>query len=254
MTDYTYVGAELELFARAVRWKEYLYRQISPFLGADVLEVGAGIGGTTKVLCRREHARWLCLEPDGGLAEQLRRSLDAGELPACCQAVVGTLEAVAQLPPFDTLLYVDVLEHIEDDRGELERAAPCLKPGGYLVVLAPAHQFLYTPFDRAIGHFRRYSRGSLSALDPRGLELARLRYLDSAGLLASFGNRLLLKQALPTPRQIAFWDNWLVRFSRSLDPLTAFRVGKSVLAAWKKPPEPIAPRSTRPIAQSQPAG
>jgi SAM-dependent methyltransferase len=235
MNDYTYIGSELELFARAARWKDYLYRQMAPFLGADVLEVGAGIGGTTKVLCRREHTRWLCLEPDGQLAEQLCRALESGDLPACCRAVVGTLDAVTDHPPFDTLLYVDVLEHIEHDRSEVARAAPNLKPGGHLVILAPAHQFLYTPFDKAIGHFRRYSRRSMSALEPPGLELSQLRYLDSAGMLASLGNRLLLKQSLPTPRQIAFWDNWLVPISTALDPITGFRIGKSVMGVWQKP-------------------
>jgi SAM-dependent methyltransferase len=252
MNDYTYVGSELELFSRAARWKAYLYQQMAPFLGADVLEVGAGIGGTTKVLCRREHSRWLCLEPDGRLAEQLCGALEARELPACCQALVGTLEAVAvaKQPPFDTLLYVDVLEHIEHDRGELAQAGGHLKPGGHLIVLAPAHQFLYTPFDKAIGHFRRYSRRSLSALQPPGLQLSQLRYLDSAGMLASLGNRLLLKQSLPTPRQIAVWDNWLVPISTVLDPITGFRIGKSVLAVWRKPHEDRFKDCGRPVAQS----
>jgi 2-polyprenyl-3-methyl-5-hydroxy-6-metoxy-1,4-benzoquinol methylase len=236
MNDYTYVGSELDLFAGALRWKEYLYRQIAPFLGADVLEVGAGIGGTTKILCRKEHARWICLEPDRQLAERLFLALDAGELPACCQALVGTLDAVRQLPPFDTLLYIDVLEHIEDDRGEMARVGRHLAPGGHLVVLSPAHPFLYTPFDRAIGHFRRYTRRTLADLNPPSLELSRLRYLDSAGMLASLGNRLLLKQSLPTPTQIAFWDNWLVPLSIALDPIARFRLGKSVLGVWRKPP------------------
>jgi SAM-dependent methyltransferase len=236
LSDFKYIGSELERFTAAWRWKGYLHRQIAPYLGPTVLEVGAGIGGTTKAFCRDSHHRWVCLEPDRILIEQLTQAIAARELPSCCQPVIGTLNDVRDLQPFDTLLYIDVLEHIENDRGELAQASCCLKPGGHLVVLSPAHPFLYTPFDRAIGHYRRYTRESLLAVSPPGMEITRVRYLDSAGMLASLANRLVLKQSMPAPSQIAFWDKFLVRFSTVLDPLLGFRVGKSILGIWRKPP------------------
>src|SRR5262249_30583866 len=133
------------------------------------------------------------------------------------------------------ILYLDVLEHIVDDRGELARAARRLAPNGRLVVLAPAHPWLYTPFDRAIGHHRRYTRASLRALAPDGVRELLLRYLDAAGLAASLGNRLVLRSAQPTSRQIRTWDRWLVPCSRWLDRATFGRIGKSVLGVWRKP-------------------
>jgi SAM-dependent methyltransferase len=234
MSDYCYIGSELELFSTATVWKSYFRRQMEPFLGAEVLEVGAGMGGTTKLLCRpRQHA-WTCLEPDAELARSLSLAIERGELPGNCQVVVGTLEQVPLSSVFDTLIYIDVLEHIEDDRGELERAATHLKPGGYLVVLAPAHPWLFSEFDRVIGHFRRYTRSSLRALTPPGLVPVRSVYLDSIGLLASLGNRFLLKHSMPGPGQIAFWDKVLVRFSRLVDPLLFYSLGKSVLSVWQR--------------------
>ena len=235
MSEYTYVGSELDLFAAATVWKSYLRRRITPYLGDEVLEVGAGVGGTTKLFCTGSHSRWVCLEPDPSLADRLEHAIRAGEVPACCQVVVGTLQDAAGLPPFDSLIYIDVLEHIEDDRGELARAAPLLKPGGHVVVLSPAHNWLYSPFDKAIGHYRRYSKRALKALTPEGLELARLDYLDSVGLLASLGNRLFLRSAMPNARQVAFWDNYLVRMSKVLDPLLVGSLGKSVLGIWRRP-------------------
>lgn len=178
--------------------------------------------------------RWVCLEPDQALAAELTRAVQDRELPACCQTVNGTLDAVEGLAPFDALLYIDVLEHIEDDRGELARASRHLKPGGYLVAVCPAHPYLFSPFDRSLGHFRRYTRDSLLALTPTSLDVATIRYLDCVGMLASLGNRLLLKQAMPRPRQIAFWDKRLVPISMVLDPLLGFRIGKSILAVWTK--------------------
>jgi SAM-dependent methyltransferase len=226
MSQYTYEGSELDLFADARVWKSNLRRQLAPFLGPEVLEVGAGFGGTTRFLCKGNHRRWVCLEPDDALASRLAASIAEGSLPSCCQVSVGT---TADLPDdsFDTILYIDVVEHIEHDAEELARAAALLKPGGHLAVLSPAHQWLYTPFD--------HSKRSLAALSPPGLDRVRLRYLDTAGLLASLGNRLVLNSAMPSPRQIAFWDRYLVRASHILDPLLNYQLGKSVLGIWKRP-------------------
>ena len=234
MTTFAYVGGELDLFAAATRWKSYFRSHLQPYLGSEVLEVGAGLGGTTRLLCRGRERRWVCLEPDAALAERLAQSIRAGEVPASCEVMVGTLEQIALRDDFDTLLYIDVLEHIPDDRAELARAAECLRPGGHVIALSPAHQWLYTPFDQAIGHCRRYTKKTLQALTPEELEIVRLIYLDSVGLLASLGNRLVLKSAMPTARQIAVWDRFLVRLSRVVDPILAYSVGKSVVGVWRK--------------------
>src|SRR5262249_19702357 len=94
--------------------------------------------------------------------------------------------------------------------------------------------WLFTPFDAAIGHFRRYAKGTLRAAAPAGLPLVRLAYLDAAGMLASLGNRLVLRSAVPTPAQIAVWDRFLVPFSRWIDPMVGYSIGKSVLAVGTK--------------------
>jgi SAM-dependent methyltransferase len=235
MNETTYVGTELELFSEAKVWKSYLGRQIAPDLGDEVLEVGAGLGGTTRRFCNRAHTRWVCLEPDPALAGQITQSIASGDLPACCRVEVGTTASLGGLGAFDTILYIDVLEHIEDDRGELERAARLLKPGGRIVALSPAHQWLFTPFDQAIGHYRRYSKRTFAAIGPAGLDRVRLVYLDSIGLFASLANKLLLHQSMPNPKQIAFWDRVLVRMSTAVDPLIGRSLGKSVLAVWQRP-------------------
>ena len=230
-----YVGSELDLFASAVHWKEYFRRQIVPYLGDQVLEVGAGLGGTTQVLCRERHERWVCLEPDPQLADRLRREVAEKRLPDFCEVIVGTLNDQLLEDRFDSILYIDVLEHIETDKQEMIQAAQRLKPGGYVIALSPAHQWLFTPFDRSIGHCRRYSQASFKAITPPGMQVAWIGYLDSIGFFASLTNKLLLKQAMPTPRQIAFWDRVLVRCSEWIDPCLRYGAGKSVLAIWQKP-------------------
>jgi len=232
--SFAYVGSELELFAKATNWKSYFAARVRPHLGAEVLEVGAGFGGTTKILCTGSHQRWVCLEPDPQLTAALQAAVGTGDLPACCQGKVGTLADLDAGDCYDAILYMDVLEHIEDDRAEVERAAAHLKPGGKLIVLAPAHQWLFSPFDQSIGHFRRYDKQRLRAITPAALRLVQLRYLDSVGLLASAGNRFILGSGMPNARQIWVWDRLMVPVSRLLDPLLLGTLGKSVLGIWQK--------------------
>ena len=220
-------------FADAVRWPATT-RSHCGRSRAGGARVGAGSRGTTQVLCAGAQRRWLCLEPDADLVARIDERRRAGELPACCESRVGTLSAMARTERFDTVLYVDVLEHIEDDRGELAQAALLLNPGGHLIVLAPAHTWLWSPFDVAVGHHRRYTRASLLALGPDRTRVVSARYLDAVGLLASLGNRWVLRSALPTAAQIRAWDRFMVPLSRIVDPLLGYAAGKTVVAVWQR--------------------
>jgi 2-polyprenyl-3-methyl-5-hydroxy-6-metoxy-1,4-benzoquinol methylase len=222
----SYPGTELELFATARHWKSYVAASLAPYVRGRVLDVGAGIGGNIRYLCNPAVTRWIALEPDPKLADKL---LDSAE----CLVVNGTIAAIPDTARFDTILYMDVLEHIADDRREVEQAARLLAPGGCIVILAPAHQFLFSPFDAAIGHHRRYGLKALRALAPENVRTEMCRLMDSVGFFASLANRLLLRQSDPTHRQIAIWDRLMVRASRVLDPLAFFRIGKSALLVWR---------------------
>ena len=230
MTQLPYVGTELEIFSRAVNWKRYWADRIHPYVHGAVLEVGAGIGVNTPFLKNAKCSNWLCLEPDAALARELRTRCEA----LGCDVRVGTLEDVPESLRFDTILYIDVLEHIADDRAELQRATGLLPPGGHLVVISPAHQWLFTPFDAAIGHHRRYSRRTLAQAAPPALELVRIDYLDTVGVLLSLGNRVALRQSMPTQGQVLLWDRVAVPASRRLDWILGYRAGKSVLGVWRR--------------------
>jgi SAM-dependent methyltransferase len=236
LLPYNYAGGELTLFEKAVHWKSYFQSRLRRWVRGHVLEVGAGLGGTTRVLCDGRQESWTALEPDGELLAQLRLRQEHQPYPIPVEPVQGSAGDLLGRR-FDCVLYIDVLEHIEDDAGELRRATELLAPGGAVVVLSPAHQWLYTPFDKAIGHYRRYTRADLRALTPPTVRLEKLFYLDSVGLLASLANRLLLKQSMPTAGQIRTWDRFFVPLSRRLDPLLAYRAGKSVVGVWRRPSE-----------------
>ena len=164
MTDFAYVGSELDLFAGAKRWKSYVRYHLRPYLTGDVLEVGAGIGAATSALNDGTPQRWVCLEPDESLAQRIKPGLP--QTLANCEVVVGSLSDLEPQERFDAILYMDVLEHIESDGAEVASAAGRLKPNGVLAILAPALPWLFTPFDEAIGHYRRYTKDSLRSIAP----------------------------------------------------------------------------------------
>lgn len=229
----SYIGNELDLFAHASNWRDYWCQEVRGFLGGRVLEVGAGIGSATWALCDGEVDRWVALEPDPVLAERLREGA-AARGKTLVETICGTIDAVPAGETFSAVLYIDVLEHIADDGAELHKACNRLEPGGHLIVLVPAHPFLFSEFDRAIGHFRRYDRAGLRSLRPAGCREVFIRYLDSVGLCASLGNRLLLHKPNPTTAQIALWDGRMVPVSRMLDPLLGHSLGKTLLAVWQR--------------------
>lgn len=219
-----YIGHELELFAHATNWKRYWQSKLAPYVKGRVLEVGGGMGANTPFFVTADALT--VLEPDAAMAAEIAKSFpQARVLSQTLQGLEGS---------FDSIFYIDVLEHIEDDAGELRAACEHLNRGGNVVVLSPAYPSLYSPFDRSIGHYRRYTAKSLGALTPAGARLRKVFYLDSAGSAASFANKLLLKQSLPTLRQIHFWDRVLVPLSRLFDPLLAYRFGKTVIAVFEK--------------------
>ncbi|MGD0020856.1 MAG: class I SAM-dependent methyltransferase [Smithellaceae bacterium] len=231
--QYNYIGSELDLFENAKNWKYYLKSMIRNYLRSPVLEVGAGLGGTTEVFCDANF-EWYCLEPDSELLEKIEHKVIQKELPGSCNPVRGTINNMPIEMKFSSVLYVDVLEHIEKDELELLNACGRLQEGGNLILIAPAHSFLMTPFDHAIGHFRRYTKKGLSDIVPANMQRLFLGYIDSCGMMASLFNKIFLRNKLPSKAQIFFWDNVMVRISIILDRMLCFTIGKSVLGIWKK--------------------
>lgn len=232
---YSYRGGELDLFSQAKNWKAYFARCLRPYIGGDVAEIGAGIGSTTLALLNPDVASWLCIEPDPGLAKIIERKLTQEKLSAHCRVMSGFLDGLSPSESFDTILYVDVLEHIQADRDEVQRAYARLRPGGRLIVLAPAFGMLFSAFDRAVGHFRRYTVDQLRSLTPSNATVIRVGYLDSAGFLLSLGNRLLVRASMPKPAQIKLWDTVIVPISRTIDPVVARYFGRSAVIVWRRP-------------------
>jgi SAM-dependent methyltransferase len=228
-----YRGQELDVFATAVGWKSYVREKLAAYIEGAVLEVGAGIGSFTGALQGLNGSSWCCLEPDPSLAQKIQCRKSEGSLRHDTTVIEGTLAALAPEAKFDTILYIDVLEHIRDAEEEVRHAKGFLRRGGRIIVLAPAFSWLYSPFDEAIGHWRRYDRVSLDHIRPAGLWTEAAWYMDALGLTLSLANRMMLRSHEPSQSQIAFWDRFVIPVTRWIDPLVAFGFGRSVVVVWQ---------------------
>lgn len=227
--EYLYPGGELELFAHAINWKSYFKKHLIPYVQGRVLEVGAGIGETSKFLQNTKVSHWTYLEPDRRLfADLVEKNCKSNSDEFIC----GTTEDIKD-KEFDTILYIDVLEHIEDDLNELECSSHLLAKGGRIIILSPAHNILFSKFDKSIGHFRRYNHKMLKNLEYKGLRLEQYIYLDSLGLLLNLCNKLILKKSTPSIKQILFWDRCIVPISKLLDPILDNKFGKTIIGIFE---------------------
>ena len=119
---YKYPGEELAVFENASNWKAYFSSYILQYLKGKVAEVGAGIGSTTVSLNRGTASNWVLLEPDVAMAETLVKKIETKQLPSNCTVKKMTLSQLDTDEQFDCILYIDVLEHISNDKLEVNAA------------------------------------------------------------------------------------------------------------------------------------
>lgn len=220
----------LKYLGQADQYNEWVFSQISPHLGYDVLEIGCGIGNFTALLaekCRQVVA--VDIDKEYVSAAQRRfsgtPSIEVHQKDATQEQWEGC---------FDTVVMLDVLEHIDDDIGVLRLIAKSLKPGGNLVIKVPALQSLYCPMDKAIGHYRRYDRESLhDTLSRGGFETHSLWFFNLLGMMGWWVNGKLLKRTIPSAGEVGLF-NTLVNVLRPLEAALKFPIGLSLFAVGTK--------------------
>jgi SAM-dependent methyltransferase len=225
-------AATLERMAAAPRYNRWMFERLRPWVGRRVLEIGAGIGNMSAFFADRE--RVILTDTEDYYLRRLRERF-AGESHVTVTAL--RLPAVApslKAERLDTVVCLNVLEHIEDDRGSLAAMHHLLEPGGRLVLLVPSLRVLYGTLDEALGHFRRYTPQELSAkLAGAGFRVRHLEYFNLAGVPGWwFTGRVLRRRLIPTGA--LRWYEALVPLFR-LEWLLPWRVGQSLIAIGEVP-------------------
>jgi SAM-dependent methyltransferase len=220
----------LERLDEAGNFNRWVGDAIRPFVRGRVLEVGCGTGTYTQLL-----AGWadevVALDIDPYFAAAARaRFADRPRV----RVIEADARKLPELGRFETIVMLDVLEHIEDDAGMLAMLAERLAETGRLVLKVPALQCLYGALDAAIGHHRRYSRRSLAAAAGRaGLSLADCRPFNLAAAPGWWLNGRLLGRTHPPEAQLRLYDR-LVPVFRLIDRLTGPLVGTSLIATAQR--------------------
>lgn len=217
----------------AVAYNAWIYTLLAPYVGRRVFDAGCGIGNLTRLLLpdaemviAYERRQDFCDIVSGELGTQANLRVVQGDL--------ATLEVAAYAAErIDTVVCVNVLEHIEDDVALLERFRDMLVAGGRVLLFVPAHPWLFGAHDTADGHFRRYTRRALrSAIVNADLRLEQLRWVNLPGIVGWWLNR--------RRGQVGFGESQCQLFDRMVPIIAAVErwlpplVGLSLLAIGEK--------------------
>ena len=226
-----YIVEDQQRMSRARNYFAWQARLILPELGRRVLEIGCGIGNFTELLADREAVIAIDAEPDCiALVESRCPTRHAFALDASSDS----LRDLARFKP-DSCLLLNVLEHIEDDKGTIRRIASILPARGRIVLLSPAFPSLYGPIDRNLGHCRRYSRAGIRKLArAAGLEIRKLRYVNAVGFFGWWINAHLLRRTSQSESQIHLFDRLVPVISR-VESILPPPFGQSLFTVLEKP-------------------
>jgi SAM-dependent methyltransferase len=231
--EFNYSGEELDALAGARNYYGWISASFAPWLGRRMLEAGAGIGTFTDwLLARRPDAHVTAVEPAANNFPTLSRRW-AGDPRVT--AVQGYLDDSLPAASADTVVAVNVMEHVEDDAAFLRAAARVLAPGGHLCLFVPALPALYGSLDEAFEHHRRYTRRGLEGrLRGAGLELVRVRYMNMPGMVAWWLFSKVLRRRTITARDAGVYDRWVVPLVRAVEDRIPPPVGNGLLAVARK--------------------
>jgi 2-polyprenyl-3-methyl-5-hydroxy-6-metoxy-1,4-benzoquinol methylase len=231
-TQHHFASDDLETMSEAHRYQAHVLGLFRPYIGRRVLEVGTGIGTMSRSLLEiADHV--VGIEPNQACATRAEAALGNHprfELRVCHLEECDRASLVAER--FDTVVCVNVLEHIEDDVAALRLFAEIVEPsGGNVLVFVPAVQAAYGPLDAELGHHRRYLKGSLEkAFAAAGLDLVLLKYTNPIGLLGWMYNSWIKKSTSHSSQQIRLFELLVAPWALPLERVLPLPIGLSLVA------------------------
>ena len=233
---HTYIGTDLESMSFAKNYHRWILEQFRPYLGKRLVEVGAGTGNFSELLATLEPDALTLVEPSM-MARKLRTRFSNPlfhKVQIFDSLFREVSEDIRSCRP-DSIIYVNVLEHIEDDRSELDAVCTTLRPGGRIFVFVPAHQWLYGEFDRSVGHYRRYKRNDLEEkCTSAGFRILHSIYFDLIGIVPWWIKFRLIKSNHLTPGSVRIYDRHFIPIIRYVETILAPPIGKNILLIAEK--------------------
>ncbi len=225
-----YNGWELRFFDKAYIFRNYQFSFLKNDIIGDVCEVGPGHG----VICDK----YKYTSKNISLFEQSKKISQILKKKYKKDKKIKVFNKYFNVTgkKYDTILYLDVLEHIKYPKKELRKIIMSLKKGGKLILTVPAYQHLYSQFDVDVGHYKRYTKKTfLNEIEGLKFSNFKFYYIDSIGYFLSLASKLLIKKnyKLNFDKKIKIW-NFLIYFSKIVDFLTMYSFGKSLIVIVQK--------------------
>jgi SAM-dependent methyltransferase len=233
-TGEAYFAEDLEAMDSASNYYSWMLQAFSPHIGQRILEVGAGSGNFSKRLLERGPELLTCLEPSENVAAILESRL-AGDSRAEARRGLLADHAADWQERYDTIFYINVMEHVEHDAAEVRLALSCLKPGGHLLIFVPALPWLYGKADEMFGHFRRYTKEAVEELFVGTQTVVRRsQYWDILGVLPWWVSFVLLQRSVMSGGMVKLYDRLVVPVARVLEGAVTPPIGKNVMLIAEK--------------------
>jgi SAM-dependent methyltransferase len=234
-----YVGRDLEAMEFAEKYHRWILETFRPYMGKRLVEVGAGAGSFSQMLLDLPFESLTLVEPSENMYQLLEQRISnsarisrVSTYNAAFQNVAGAIKR-AQKP--DSIIYVNVLEHIEDDEAELELVHSTLGHEGRVFIFVPAFRWLFGPLDERVGHFRRYTQPELEAKCRRaGFKIVSTKYFDLAGVLPWWIKYRLLKSDSLETQSVKAYDRYVVPVTKMLEALISPPLGKNIVLIAEK--------------------
>jgi SAM-dependent methyltransferase len=230
------MSSGLEAATNYHRWN---YEWIAPYVSGRILDIGGGTGNHIAFL---RAAELVSIDLSEEVVDELRARYRDRPNWSFATGDITDVRLVETLGPsrFDTVLSCNVFEHIPNDEVAFAHAARLLKPGGRLVLLLPAHAWLFGSMDRLAGHFRRYSVADAGRrLAAAGLERVALRYVNLVGAFGWFVNNRMIPHRDLSSRsinsQIRVFDRFLIPVLKRIEGARHMPFGQSLICVGRKP-------------------
>ncbi|MDK2970849.1 MAG: hypothetical protein PWP23_604 [Candidatus Sumerlaeota bacterium] len=225
----------LQSLRRARKFNRWLFGQFERFLGDEILEAGCGIGNLSELMLNRK--RLVCIDLDDFYVDRLGQAygyLSNFSVQRADLTSPADLQKAIASNPVDSVICLNVLEHIDSDREVLNHLYDVLKPGGRAVVLVPHDPSLFCGIDETLGHFRRYTRKELSAkMEEAGFKIVKCWGFNRFGALGwRISGKFLGKKTI-SPMQMSIFE-CLMPLVRLLEKFP-FHSHNSVIAVGEKP-------------------
>ncbi|MBL8148788.1 MAG: class I SAM-dependent methyltransferase [Blastocatellia bacterium] len=230
-----YFGRDLEAMSFAINYHNWIISEFKQYFGETIAEVGAGTGNFTQLLIAANHniRSLVAFEPSANMYPLLEERLSATKQVKTVNGFFGAKESKEQ-EQFDSILYINVLEHIENDAKEMFHAYNSLKTGGYVLIFVPALRYLYSEFDKQLGHYRRYHKKQLIDLvESVGFRVVKAKYFDLVGIIPWYIAFVLLKRSMSSGN-VLLYDKLVVPVMQHVEKVLTPFVGKNLLLVGRK--------------------